>query len=68
MTPILLDFPDHFATDRLLIRSPLPGDGAVFNEAIRESVESFKPWFPFVNPIPSVKDSEASVRRFEIGY
>lgn len=28
-----------------------------------ESVESFKPWFPFVHPVPSIADSEASVRR-----
>lgn len=64
MRPILLDFPDRFETERLVIRTPLPGDGHVMNEAILESVESFKPWFPFVHPSPpSVEDSEEIVRR-----
>jgi ribosomal-protein-serine acetyltransferase len=63
MNPILLDFPDQFETDRLLLRAPKPGDGAVLNEAIRESAESLKPWMPFVNPVPTVADSEEFVRR-----
>jgi ribosomal-protein-serine acetyltransferase len=64
VNPILLDFPDHFETERLLIRAPRPGDGSAMNEAILESVESFKPWFPFVNPKPpSIEDSEEVVRR-----
>lgn len=32
MNPILLDFPESFETARLLIRCPIPGDGAAFNE------------------------------------
>lgn len=63
MKPILLNFPDHFETERLLVRTPMPGDGSGFNEAILESIDSFSPWFPFVNPIPSIDDSEATVRR-----
>jgi ribosomal-protein-serine acetyltransferase len=62
MKPILLDFPDQFETDRLLLRAPKPGDGPALNEAIRESVDSLKPWFPFVNPVPTVEDSEEFVR------
>lgn len=33
MKPILRDFPDAFESERLLIRSPRPGDGLALNEA-----------------------------------
>ncbi len=29
--PILLDFPDQLETERLILRPPRPGDGAVAN-------------------------------------
>lgn len=61
--PLLLDFPDHFATDRLLIRAPRPGDGAAINEAIRESHADLRPWMPWVEPMPSVEQSEEYARR-----
>ena len=35
---ILMDFPESFETERLLIRSPLPGDGQELHAAIRESI------------------------------
>jgi Acetyltransferase (GNAT) domain len=37
--PILMDFPESFETERLLIRSPLPGDGPELHAAVRESIE-----------------------------
>lgn len=37
--PILLEFPDRFEFERLVIRAPLPGDGAAIHAAIGESVE-----------------------------
>jgi hypothetical protein len=33
--PILMDFPESFETERLLIRSPLPGDGPELHAAVR---------------------------------
>ncbi|NMP24056.1 hypothetical protein [Sulfobacillus harzensis] len=42
MNPILLDFPHEFTTERFLIRCPLPGDGVLVDEAIRESQDEVK--------------------------
>lgn len=39
MNPILLDIPEQFETERLLLRVPQIGDGAMVNEAIRDSYE-----------------------------
>lgn len=35
MNPILLDFPDSFETERLLIRAPRAGDGKAVYDAIK---------------------------------
>lgn len=61
--PILLDFPDHFETERLLIRAPRPGDGMVVNAAILESLDHLRPWMPWVHPAPTAADTEAHSRR-----
>lgn len=37
--PILLDFPDHFETERLVLRAPRPGDGAMLNASILETLD-----------------------------
>ncbi|NMP22821.1 GNAT family N-acetyltransferase [Sulfobacillus harzensis] len=63
MKPILLDFPQEFETERLLIRCPLPGDGAMVNEAIVESHEELKEWMPFAVNLPSIEETEENVRR-----
>lgn len=63
MNPILLDFPHEFETERLLIRCPLPGDGAMVNEAIVESHQELRAWMPFAVNLPSVEESEENVRR-----
>lgn len=44
--PILMDFPESFETERLLIRSPLPGDGPEMHAAIKESLGQLTPWMP----------------------
>jgi RimJ/RimL family protein N-acetyltransferase len=61
-TPILLDFPDSFETERLIIRAPRPGDGAAVNAAIRESIAELQPWTPWVQPVPTVEDTESHLR------
>jgi hypothetical protein len=42
--PILIEFPESFETERLLIRASLWGDGVSMNVAIAESLEELKPW------------------------
>lgn len=60
--PILRNVPVAFETERLLIRAPQPGEGAVINAAILESLEELKPWMPWVHPAPSIEDSESHSR------
>ncbi len=61
--PLLLDFPDHFETERLIVRAPRAGDGAAGNAAIRASVAELRPWMPWVDPVPTVEETEAVYRR-----
>lgn len=61
--PILLDFPDHFETERLLIRAPRPGDGQAVNDAIRESHNELRPWMPWAVTLPLPEETEEFIRR-----
>lgn len=64
MTPILLDFPESFETERLMIRCPLPGDGPELNAALLESWESLRQWMPWAGGNqPTIEESEANVRQ-----
>ena len=61
--PILIDFPESFETERLVIRSPLPGDGPEMHAAVNESLGELTPWTPWPKEHRTVEDSEASARR-----
>jgi RimJ/RimL family protein N-acetyltransferase len=65
MKEILLDFPDSFETERLIIRCPGPGDGKAINEAIIESLEDLKPWMPWAQKAPALEESEALCRQWQ---
>ncbi len=62
MNPVLLDFPQEFETDRLTIRAPRPGDGALVLPAVIESLEQLAPWMPWVHPVPTPEEEEAAIR------
>ena len=64
--PILMDFPESFETERLLIRSPLPGDGQELHTAVRESLGELTPWMAWPKERRTVDDSEASARRARV--
>lgn len=66
--PIMISFPESFETERLYIRAPLWGDGAVMNEAIGESLAELKPWMPFAQDMPSVEESEKFTREARLDY
>ena len=66
--PILVDFPESFETERLLIRSPLPGDGPEVYRAIRESIGELTPWMAWPQQHKTVDDSEASARRARVAF
>jgi RimJ/RimL family protein N-acetyltransferase len=66
--PILMDFPESFETERLLIRSPLPGDGPELHAAVRGSIEELSPWMPWPKEHRTVDESEASARRARVAF
>ena len=63
MNPILLEFPDAFETERLLIRAPRPGDGPELRAAIADSIEQLRPWMPWAKEIPTPEEAELNVRQ-----
>jgi RimJ/RimL family protein N-acetyltransferase len=67
-SPTLLVLPDGFETQRLQIRSPLPGDGPEVNAAILESWPSLSRWMPWAREQPTVEQTEASVRRARCAF
>jgi RimJ/RimL family protein N-acetyltransferase len=68
MNPILVDFPDHFETERLLIRSPRPGDGKMLCDAVLESLEQLKPWMPWAHKEVTLEIEEGIVRRMHANF
>ncbi len=40
--PVLLDIPDSFETERLLLRAPRPGDGAILNASVIETLDDLR--------------------------
>jgi hypothetical protein len=63
MKPVLSDLPDSFETERLTIRSPLPGDGAELQAALVETHDDLRPWLESANHLPTVEEQEELVRR-----
>jgi RimJ/RimL family protein N-acetyltransferase len=62
-SPILRDFADSFETERLLIRSPRPGDGPEVNAAIADSWEALSRWMPWATEQENVEQCEERLRR-----
>jgi RimJ/RimL family protein N-acetyltransferase len=65
---ILLDFPESFETERLSIRSPLPGDGPEVYAAVRESIDELSLWMVWPKQHRTVDDSETSARRARVAF
>lgn len=68
MNPILRDFPEQFETERLLIRAPRPGDGAMLYEAVMESLEDLKPWMPWAHHDIAPESEEGIARRMHANF
>lgn len=60
--PLLLDIPEQFTSNRLLIRAPLPGDGPAINAGVVESINELRPWMPWAQTVPTIDDSEIYTR------
>lgn len=65
---ILMDIPEAFETERLLIRCPQPGDGAAVNQAIQESLSSLQAWMPWATPGPTPQETELVMRRGRVQF
>ncbi|WLR42186.1 GNAT family N-acetyltransferase [Bacillus carboniphilus] len=68
MKPILIDFPNEFYTDRLLIRRPDPGDGKVVFNAIQASIQELKPWMEFAQKQQTEEDLEVFMREAHTNF
>jgi RimJ/RimL family protein N-acetyltransferase len=60
--PILIEIPDAIETQRLVLRPPVPGRGAIVNHAIAESFHDLKAWMPWAQTMPTVEESEEYCR------
>ena len=58
MDNILRDIPNSFESERLLLRSPRPGDGAMVNAAVLDSLAELRPWMVWAQQTPTVDDNE----------
>jgi RimJ/RimL family protein N-acetyltransferase len=63
MDPLMIDLPAVLASERVLLRAPRAGDGAALNDAMAESLETLKPWMPWAQEMPSLKQSELTCRQ-----
>ncbi|WP_280768044.1 GNAT family N-acetyltransferase [Salipaludibacillus daqingensis] len=68
MNPIMLDFPNEFETERLLIRLPKPGDGKELCEALHASHNELKQWLPFAQKEQSEEEAELNVREAHLKF
>lgn len=55
--------PERYETERFVLRSWLPGDGAALTEAVEASYEHLSPWMGWAKAEQPVAQSEAIVRR-----
>lgn len=60
--PILRDIPESFETERLVLRAPMPGDGAEMCAAVSESLAEIRPWMPWAQGTPTPDRYEENVR------
>ncbi|MDG5472184.1 GNAT family N-acetyltransferase [Jeotgalibacillus sp. ET6] len=68
MNAKLLDFPDQFETDRLIIRSAKPGDGVKVWGSVNASRQELKPWLPFASHEATVEETEINIRESYINF
>lgn len=59
--PILLDIPDHIETERMTLRIPRPGDGAMIHASVEASREALRPWMSWADD--HAEESEVFARR-----
>lgn len=68
MNEILLDIPEQFETERLILRAPQFGDGPRVNAAIRESLAFLSEWMWWANHVPDIQETEINVRKQRLNF
>jgi RimJ/RimL family protein N-acetyltransferase len=69
--PILLELPSRIETERLVLRAPQPGDGAVLFDAVTESLPDLRRFLgslPWVAVEQSLESSEAYCRAAQADF
>jgi RimJ/RimL family protein N-acetyltransferase len=61
--PLRLEIPSEIATERLLLRTPRTGDGAVIIDAVLASLAELKLWMPWATDSYNLGDAEDWCRR-----
>ena len=68
MDPLMLEMPESIETERLILRLPRAGDGAMVHTSVRASIEQLKPWLPWATDSYSIDDGELWCRRMFISF
>jgi len=63
--PILIDLPESFSGERILLRPYRAGDGRAVFDAVQESREHVRLWLPWWDQHKTPEESEGIVRRFD---
>lgn len=66
--PILLDIPEQFESERLLLRIPRRGDSQIIYPALRESLPTLRQWLLWAYELQSLRHSEAELREAIIRF
>ena len=56
--PADIIIPEEFESERLIIRTLRPGDGANLNSAVCESINELRPWLPWADHTVGIEESE----------
>jgi len=60
--PILIDVPEQFVGERVVVRTFAETDAAPLHAAVRESIEHIRPWLPWYDTHGSLDDTRAYMR------
>ena len=61
--PKMLDIPEEFESERLIIRAPRVRDAAQMIAAIEESLEELRPWMPWATGVPTLHEAKDNLRK-----
>jgi RimJ/RimL family protein N-acetyltransferase len=64
----LIDVPDSIETDRLILRSPFPGDAPEVRIAIQETFEELQRWMDWADHLPTTEELEENSRNAQKSF